>query len=70
MCLLLLYAIAMLFQLYHGGDMMYKMRRIKPEPTLLLHEGIINLPHHIGMVLEELTFDDTVSYTQQGNGLQ
>ena len=31
-CLL---AIATVFQLYHGGDMMYEMRRRKPEPTLL-----------------------------------
>ena len=34
--LLLFFAIATLFQLYHGGDMMYEMRRRKSEPTLLL----------------------------------
>ena len=45
-CLLLFYVIAMVFQLYHGGD----MRRRKLEPTLLLTEWIFNLPHHIGMV--------------------
>ena len=42
-------------------------KKEKPKPTLLLTQGIFNLPHHIGMVLEELTFDDAVSYTQQGN---
>ena len=35
---------------YHGGDMMYEMRRSKPEPTLLLTQGIFNLQHRIGMV--------------------
>ena len=49
------------FKLYHGDDMMYEMRRRKPETTLLLTPGIFNLPHHIGMVREELTFDDVVS---------
>ena len=49
--------------------MTYEMR--KPEPTLLLTQRIFrfNLPHHKGIVLEELTFDDAVSYTQWGNGL-
>ena len=28
----------------------YKMRRRKPEPTLLPTQRIFNLPHHIGMV--------------------
>ena len=37
--------------------MMYEMRKTKPGPTLL---PIFNLPHHIGMVWEELTFDDAV----------
>ena len=45
-------------QLYHGSDLMYEMRRRKPEPIILQ-----------GMVWEELAFDGTVSYTQQGNGL-
>ena len=45
----LVYAIATVFQLYRGYDMIYEMRR-KPEPTLLLTQGIFNLPHHIGMV--------------------
>ena len=58
------------FQLYHGGDIMYEMRRIKPEPTLLPAQGIFNLPHHIGMVGEELAFGDSESYTQWGNGLE
>ena len=42
-------AIARIFQLSHGGDMMYEMRR-KPKPTLLLTQGIYNLAHHINMV--------------------
>ena len=45
------------------------MRR-KPEPTLLPTQGTFNLPHHLGMVWEELAFDAAVSYTQQGNGFQ
>ena len=57
----LFYAIAIEFQLDHGGGMMYEMR--KPKPTLLPTQGIFSLPHHIGMVGEELTFDDIVSYT-------
>ena len=39
--------IATVFQLYYGNDMIYEMRR-KPEPTL--SQGIVNHPHHIGMV--------------------
>ena len=57
-------------QLYHGGDMMYEMRCRKPEPTPLPAQRFFNLPHHIGMVWAELAFDDAVSYTQWGNGLQ
>ena len=60
-CLLLLYAIATMFQLYHGGDLIYEMRRRKPEPTHLPTQGIFNLAHHIDMVWEELAFDDAVS---------
>ena len=60
---------ATVFQLYVGGDVIYEMHRRKPEPTLFLTQGIFNLPHHIGIVLEELAFDDAVGYTQQGNGL-
>ena len=41
----------------------------KAQPTLLLTQGIFNLPHHIGMVWEQLSFDDAVSYTQRGNEL-
>ena len=33
-CLLLFYAIATVFQLYHGGVMTYEMGRRKPDPTL------------------------------------
>ena len=43
-------ALATLFQLYHGGDMMYEMGRRKPKLTLLPTQGIFNLPHHIGTV--------------------
>ena len=57
--LCLFYAIVKVF--YHGGDMMYGTRRRKPKPAL---KGIFNLPRHIGMVWEELAFDDAVSYTQ------
>ena len=50
--------------------MIYVMRRRKPEHTILPTQGIFNLPPHIGMVLEELAFDNAVSYTQRGNGAQ
>ena len=50
--------------------MMCKIRREGSEPILLLIQWIFNLPHHIDMVWEELAFDDTVSYSQQGSGLQ
>ena len=63
--LLLFYAIATVLQLYPRIDMMYEMRRINTDPTLLPTQGIFNLRHHISMVLEELPFDDVVSYTQQ-----
>ena len=49
-CLLLLSAITTLFQLYHDSNMMYEIRRRKPEPTILLTQWIFNLPHHIGIV--------------------
>ena len=61
-CLLLFYAIATVFQLYHGNDMMYEMRRRNPKPTLVPTQGIFNPPHHIGTVWEELAFNDVVSY--------
>ena len=50
--------------------MMYEMRRREPNHTVLPTQGIFNLPHHIylGIVWEELAFDDAVSYTQRGNG--
>ena len=48
-CLTLFYAVATVFQLYHGNDMIYEMRRgTKPEPTLLTMQGIFDLPHHYG----------------------
>ena len=43
-CLLLFDAIATVFQLYHGGDTMYEMRRRKPESTLLWTQGIFKPP--------------------------
>ena len=49
-CLLLFYAIATVFKLYHGGYMMNEMRRRQPKPTLLPTQGIFSLPRHIGMV--------------------
>ena len=49
------------------GDVMYEMRRRKPEPAL---SGIFNLPHHISMVWEEMAFEGVVNYTQRINGLQ
>ena len=45
--LLLFYAIATAFQLYHGNAMMYETRRSKPDPTLLRTQVIFNLPHHL-----------------------
>ena len=41
----------------------------KPKPTLSPTQRIFNLPHHIGIVCEELSFDDAVSYTQMEYGL-
>ena len=49
-CLLLLYTIAIVFQLFHDNDMMYEMRRRKPDSTLLPTKGIFKLLHHVGMV--------------------
>ena len=66
-CLLLFYAMARVFQLYHGSDMMSEMRRGKPTTTLLRTHRIFNLPYSIGMAWEELAFDDTLSYTQLVN---
>ena len=66
---LLFIVIPTAFQLYHGGDMMDEMRMRMPKPTLLTTQGIFNLSHHIGMVREQLAFDDIVSCTPQGNGL-
>ena len=51
------------FQLYHDGDMIYEMRKRNPKPTRLATQGISNLPQNIGMIWEELDFDETVSYT-------
>ena len=58
------YTITTVFQLYHGGNMIYETRRRKPEPTLLPTQWIFNLRHHLSMVQEELAFDDAVSYAQ------
>ena len=48
-CLLLFYAIATVFKLFYGSDMMYEMRR-KAEPTVLLPQGIFYLPQDIAML--------------------
>ena len=48
--LVMFHAIAIIVQLHLGGDMMYDMKRRKPETTLLPTEGVFNLRHHIGMV--------------------
>ena len=53
--MLLFYAIETVFQLYLGSDILYEMRR-KSKPTLLLTQGIFKLPHHLGMVLEQLAY--------------
>ena len=44
--LLLLYAIATVFQLYPGHDMLHEMWRRKPELSVLPTQEIFNLPHH------------------------
>ena len=62
---LLFYTITIVFHLYHGGDVMYEMRR-NPKPTLLPYQRNFNLLHHIAV----LAFDNAVTYTEQGNGLQ
>ena len=41
-------AIATVFKLYLGSDMIFMMRR-KPKPTLLLTQEIFNLQHDIGI---------------------
>ena len=69
-CLLVVVLRHSIFQLYHGGDIMHDIRSRKSEPTLLLTQRIFNHPHHICMVREKLFFDDAVSYTKRGNGLQ
>ena len=38
--------------------MISEMRRRKFEPALLPTQRMFNLPYHLGMVWEELTFDD------------
>ena len=69
-CLFLFNALAIVFWLYLGGDVIYVITGGKPGRTLLSTQGIFNLSPHVGMVWEELVFDDAVSYTQKGNGLQ
>ena len=49
--------------LYHVWD-----EKEKARAYTFTTQGIFNLPHHIGMVWQELAFDDAVSYTQQVNG--
>ena len=49
-CLLLYYAIATVFQLYHSVIWRMRWEGENPEPTLLQTQGIFKLQHHIGMV--------------------
>ena len=49
--------------------MMYDTRRRKPEPTFLLTQGIFNLPHHTGMVCEELVCGEMDCSTGNGYGI-
>ena len=63
-CFVAFYAVATVFQLYHGSDMMYEIRRRKPAPMFLLTKETFNLSHHKGMAWEELHFDGAVSYAQ------
>ena len=42
--------------------MMHEMRMRKAKPTLFPTQWIFYLPHHIGMVREELAFKDAASY--------
>ena len=48
--------ITTVFQLYLGGDMMYKIRRRKLKSTLLPTPRTIILSHHVGMICELLAF--------------
>ena len=50
--------------------MMYEVRRRKPEPLFLPTQGIFDLPHHTGMVWQELAFDNAVNYRLQEDGFQ
>ena len=43
-----------------------EVRRRKPEPTLLLTQAIFFHPHRVGMVSEELAFDDVVKLYTAG----
>ena len=38
----------------------FEKKKKKPEPTILLTQGILNLSRHIGMVWEELPFDNAI----------
>ena len=62
-CLFFFYAIATVFQLFHGSDKMYEMR----SRAITFYRLKVNFPHHIVMVL---AFDEAVSYAQWGSGLQ
>ena len=65
--LFLLYHIPTVFPLYILVEIWcgpYVMMFRKPEPTLLLNQGIFNLPHHISMITWELNSDwHCTSYT-------
>ena len=65
----LLYAKATVFQLYHGSDITYEMKRRKSTPTLLLTQGIVNLPEGKRMAWEELAFDVVEIQIYRGDGI-
>ena len=62
--LMLFHATGTVFQCYIGDDMVYELRKRKPESSILSIQGIFNLLHHIGTVWEKLAFDDAVNYAQ------
>ena len=57
--LLMFYTIATVFQLYHCGDMTDEIRQRKLTPTLLLTQGIFNLPHDKAEKAQAYTFTDS-----------
>ena len=70
-CLLLFYAVATLFQLYHDSDIMYEMRQRKARVYTFTYSQDLSPPTpYKHRVCQELAFDDAVSYTQWRSKLQ